>query len=308
MPKTQSNLPNRQIAFRASPCDKLRMKTSLPLAAAALAALVLGGCKSVPSAQDDATQRAPEKSGSLEASAKTGRTLPALFIVGDSTVHNTRGLVGWGDVIGRYFDTNKIVVENHALGGRSSRTFQTQGWWDKVLVSARAGDFVLIQLGHNDSSPINDTNRSRGTIRGLGDETTNIVNGITHQPETVHTYGWYMRKYISDARAKKMSPILCSPVPRLPQPGKESDTTRYAGLARELAAQQNVPFIELNRLVLDRYSGMTSAEIRTNYFTPQDSTHFNPAGAELNAVCVIEGLRALTNCPLKKFLVAKPPD
>jgi hypothetical protein len=59
----------------------------------------------------------------------TNRAFPILFIVGDSTVHNPQKTErGWGDLIGGYFDTNKIRVENHALGGRSSRTFITQGW------------------------------------------------------------------------------------------------------------------------------------------------------------------------------------
>jgi hypothetical protein len=80
----------------------------------------------------------------------TNRALPILFIVGDSTVHNPQTTErGWGDVVGHYFDTNRIRVENHALPGRSSRTFQTQGWWDQVLVVARPGDFVLVQMGHN---------------------------------------------------------------------------------------------------------------------------------------------------------------
>lgn len=239
-------------------------------------------------------------------SAEKNRTRPILFIVGDSTVHNqTRDLVGWGDVIGGYFDTNKIIVENHALAGRSSRTFQTQGWWNLVLSAARPGDFVLIQMGHNDSSPINDHTRSRGSLPGLGNESTNLINGLTGQPETVHTYGWYMRKFISDARAKGMLPIICTAVSRLPRPGKELDTTRYAAWARELAKEENVPLIDLNRLVLNHYAGMTTEQIQKNYFARGESTHFNLAGAQLNAACVVEGLHESKNCPLKNFLLEK---
>src|SRR5579872_3158165 len=139
--------------------------------------------------------------------AKTNRSFPILYIVGDSTVHNpSHGEQGWGDVIGKYFDPAKIRVENHALGGRSSRTFRTQGWWDKVLSTSQPGDFVIIQMGHNDGGPLDDTNRARGSIRGLGDDTKDIFNPITQKPETVHTYGWYLRKYINDARAKGMTP------------------------------------------------------------------------------------------------------
>src|SRR5437762_5434843 len=89
---------------------------------------------------------------------------PVLFIVGDSTVNSgTKGpAVGWGDPIARFFDTTKIDVRNKAASGRSSRTFQTEGLWDKVLGAAKAGDFVLIQIGHNDGGPLDDTQRARG--------------------------------------------------------------------------------------------------------------------------------------------------
>ena len=238
------------------------------------------------------------------------RMLPALFIVGDSTVHNTGGLKGWGDVVGKFFDTNRIIIQNRALGGRSSRTFITQGWWDKILAAARPGDFVLIQLGHNDGGPLDDTNRARGTIHGIGDEQKKIYNTITKKNETVHTYGWYLRKYISDARKKGMTPIICSPVPHCPKTEVRAgdienwDAVRFAG---QVATNENVLFIILNQLVIRQYAGMTPAQIKATYFTTQDNTHASPAGAELNAQSVVEGLRAL-DCPLKNDLLETPPS
>src|SRR5205823_15023768 len=153
----------------------------------------------------------------LEAHAGEDK-MPTLFIVGDSTVKNgTKGQMGWGEVIAKFFDKSKIKVQNHAIGGRSSRTFQTEGRWDKILAAAKPGDFVLIQMGHNDGGPLDDGKRARGSLPGLGDETREIDNPITKQKEVVHTYGWYLRKYVSDARAKGMTPIVCSPVPHCPQ-------------------------------------------------------------------------------------------
>jgi rhamnogalacturonan acetylesterase len=65
---------------------------------------------------------------------KPANSLPALFIIGDSTVNNSsEGFQGWGNVIGEMFDRSKINVINRARGGRSSRTFQTEGLWDQVL-------------------------------------------------------------------------------------------------------------------------------------------------------------------------------
>jgi len=239
------------------------------------------------------------------------RKLPALFIVGDSTVHNAApGLLGWGDVLSRYFDTNKIIVENHARPGRSSRTFQTQGWWTNILAAAKPGDFVMIQMGHNDGSPIADTNRARGSLDGLGEETTNIYNAVRQTAETVHTYGWYMRKYITDARAKGMTVIICSPVPRLPKTTVTAgftDPTAYVAWSEEIARSEHVYFISLNHLVLSHYTGLTPEEIRAQYYTTQDTTHFSSNGAELNARCVIEGLDAMNDRPLDKYRPAPLP-
>src|SRR5713101_9427458 len=83
--------------------------------------------------------------GSQESSAATPR--PTLFIIGDSTVNNsTKGQIGWGTPIAAFFDKTKINVENRARGGRSSRTYTTEGLWDRVLAEMKSGDFVLMVL------------------------------------------------------------------------------------------------------------------------------------------------------------------
>jgi rhamnogalacturonan acetylesterase len=249
------------------------------------------------------TRDVSSKSGFL---TDTNRTFPMLFIVGDSTVHNPQKTErGWGDMIGKYFDTNKIRVENHALGGRSSRTFITQGWWDKVLAAAKPGDFVLVQLGHNDAGPLDDTNRARGTIRSLGEETKDTYNPIMKKPETVHTYGWYMRRYIADAHAKGMTLVLCTPAPHCPKEQvKAGDVEKsdYVRMSTELAAAEKVPFVNLNQITMQHYAELTPAQVKQQYFTPADNTHSSFAGAELNAQSVVAGLRQLKDCPLTGFL------
>ena len=236
---------------------------------------------------------------------------PTLYIVGDSTVkNNTRGQQGWGDPIGRFFDRSKIVVENHAIGGRSSRTFQTEGRWDRILDRAKPGDFVLIQMGHNDGGKVNDITRARGSLPGLGEETEEIDNLLTKAHETVHTYGWYLRKYIKDARDKGMTPILCSPIPHVPrakvEPG-QVENNRYVRWSQEVAKNEDVLFVDLNRVVMSHYAGLDPAEIKARYFTLADGTHTSPAGAELNALCVAEGLRGLEECSLTHYLEPMPP-
>src|SRR5215471_12245876 len=86
---------------------------------------------------------------------------PVFYIIGDSTVKNGKGkgdggLWGWGNFLDGYFDTTRISVRNHALGGRSSRTFITEGHWDVVLSTLKKGDYVILQFGHNDSGPLDD--------------------------------------------------------------------------------------------------------------------------------------------------------
>src|SRR5690242_20304706 len=108
---------------------------------------------------------------------------PTLYIIGDSTVKNGKGkgdggLWGWGNFLAEGFDTSKIAVRNFALGGRSSRTFITEGHWDDVLSQLKKGDYVIMQFGHNDGGPLDDTARARGTIKGTGEETRDIYNPI----------------------------------------------------------------------------------------------------------------------------------
>jgi rhamnogalacturonan acetylesterase len=239
--------------------------------------------------------------------APDGDKLPTLFIVGDSTVKNgTKGQMGWGDPLAQHFDKSKIKVANHAIGGRSSRTFQTEGRWDKILAVAARGDFVLLQMGHNDGGPLDDTMRARGTLRGTGEETREIDNPITKKKEVVHTYGWYLRKYVADARAKEMTIIICSPVPHCPQQPVAAGVVEKSGYvtwSAEVAKSEKVPFIDLNRIIMGKYAGMAVADIKTKYFTAADNTHTGPAGAELNAACVVEGIRSLKDCPLSTYLV-----
>jgi rhamnogalacturonan acetylesterase len=277
------------------------------LVSAACASRAAGPIFPQSSANLDASRDTASKSGFL---TDTNRTLPILFIVGDSTVHNPgKGERGWGDVISKYFDAKKIRVENHALGGRTTRTFITQGWWDKVITNSKPGDFVLIQLGHNDGGPLDDTNRARGSIRGLGEETKDIYNPITKKPETVHTYGWYLRQYIADARARGMTPILCTPIPHCPKDKVQAgdvEKSDYVKFSTAVAESEKVPFVNLNKITMGHYVGLSPEEIKEKYFTPADGTHTSPAGAELNAQSVIEGLRQLKACPVVNFLLPAP--
>ena len=230
--------------------------------------------------------------------------LPTLFIIGDSTVKTpTKGQQGWGDPIAAFFDQTRIKVENRARGGRSSRTFQTEGLWDQILNELKPGDFVLMQFGHNDGGAINDTSRARGSLKGTGDETEEIDNLLTKKHEIVHTFGWYMRKYVTDTKKNGANPIILSPIPR--NIWKDGKVVRASGdygkWAAAVAKSEGTFFIDLNELVSKRYEALGPERVKL-YF-PSDHTHTNPAGAEENAAAVVEGLRALRRCPLRQFLL-----
>jgi lysophospholipase L1-like esterase len=233
--------------------------------------------------------------------------LPTLWLIGDSTVRNGRGdgangQWGWGDMISRYFDTDKINVVNRAVGGLSSKTFLTLGHWDRVLAELKPGDFVMMQFGHNDNGPLDDTARARGTIKGVGDESREIDNPITGKHETVHTFGWYLRKYIADTRAKGATPIVCSLIPRKTwKDGKIArNKTDYAGWAEQVATAEHVPFIDLNERIAARYDAMGAEKVEPMFGDPH--THTSRAGAEMNAAIAVEGLRDLPVDPLQKYL------
>ena len=235
---------------------------------------------------------------------------PTLFIVGDSTVKNgTRSQRGWGEEIAAFFDADRIKIENRAIGGRSSRTFINEGRWDKILAEAKSGDYVLVQMGHNDGGPLDDPARARGSLRGIGEETKEIDNPLTKQHEVVHTYGWYLRKYINDAKAKGMIPIICSPVPHCPQapvqPG-DVEKSNYVLWSSQVAENEHVPFIHLNKIIMSHYVGLTPQQIKSKYFTAADNTHTSREGALLNASSVVEGIRELKDLPLAKYLAPRP--
>jgi lysophospholipase L1-like esterase len=232
-------------------------------------------------------------------------TLTSLFLIGDSTVRNGRGdgangQWGWGEPLVDRFDANKVNVVNRAVGGLSSRTFLTQGHWDRTLALMKPGDVVLMQFGHNDNGPLDDPARARGTLKGTGEETKEIDNPITQQHEVVHTYGWYLRKFITDAKAKGATPLVCSPIPRKIWKDGKIVRDSYGKWAADVAAQEHVGFIDLNEIIARKYDALGPEKVEPLF--GDEHTHTSRAGAELNADSVVEGLKALQNDPVAGYL------
>jgi len=246
--------------------------------------------------------------------------LPSIILIGDSTVRNGRddgqgkgaeGQWGWGNPLAGYFDPARVNVVNRAVGGLSSRTYVTSGHWERTLAFVKAGDIVLMQFGHNDAGPLNDDKRARGTIRGIGEESQEIDNILTGKRETVHSYGWYLRKFIAEIRAKGATPVVVSLIPRKawneegPDAGKiRRNKGDYAGWAAEVARLEKTGFIDLNELAARRYDEMGREAVMKMFpvTVPDERIHTNWAGAALNAQIVVAGLKSLGDPRMASFL------
>jgi lysophospholipase L1-like esterase len=247
-------------------------------------------------AQTQATPDAPRQT-SVAQNAPLNPALPTLFIVGDSTARNQADL-GWGDHFAHYFDTSRINIANRAHAGRSSRTFINEGSWDKVLAEIKPGDFVLLQMGHNDGGDLGGA-KPRGSIKGLGDESQDVTLPDGHT-ETVHTYGWYMRKYIADTRSKKATPILLSlTIRNIWKDGKIERDMGYDAQIKQLAKDQDVPYIDMATVEADRLEALGPE--KTALLFPIDHTHTSAEGAERNAESIVIALRN-AHSPLAVYL------
>jgi lysophospholipase L1-like esterase len=239
-----------------------------------------------------------------EKSANAG--LPTLFLVGDSTLKCNAPMRGWGQELAAFFDPAKINVVNHAIGGRSSRTFLNEGRWDKVLADLKPGDFVIVQFGHNDVGNYDDPRaKGRPSLHGEGEETAQVTkpDGTT---ETVHSFGWYLRKYGADAKAKGARVIFCSMVPHKSWVGTKvnrGERESFVKWTANAAKATGAGFVDLNEIVARQYEKIGPAAVEPVF--ADKGTHTSPAGAELSASCAVAGLKALPGNPFERYLSPK---
>ena len=239
----------------------------------------------------------------------TNSALPTLHLVGDSTLRpgpSTDGKVGWAERIKPYFDTNKINVVDDAIAGRSARTYFTEGRWQRVLDTLKPGDVVIIQFGTNDQGKIGDpANKHRADGKGIGDETVEdmMPNGTN---ELVHTFGWYLADFVTTGQAKGATVILVSPIPHKQRWESERDFANIAQWDKEVAQAHNAPYFDLTMVITAAYKKVGAEKVDT--FFADKGTHTTDAGAQLNAACVIAGLKSLTNNPLSPYFSEKAKD
>ncbi len=229
---------------------------------------------------------------------------PVLFLVGNSTMrtgtlgNGSNGQWGWGFYAHEYYDENKITVENHALGGTSPRTFYNL-LWKPVLEAVRKGDYVFLELGHNDNGPI-DSVRARSSYYPDGklevrEDSISIYNKVTKQQETVYTFGGYTRRFINEIRAKGAIPVLFTLTPRNeyePDDPKriQRKLTDFTPAIFALGKETGTPVIDLNDISatkLEQYGPW-----KASYHFYLDKIHSSAYGARMNAQSAAEGVLA----------------
>lgn len=154
-----------------------------------------------------------------------------VFLIGDSTVANKPYRVsnperGWGQVLQLYMD-GSITVENHALNGRSTKSFRDEGHWEKVRTRIKPGDYVIIEFGHNDQK----------------------VNSPDRYADPDVEFPSQLRQYIAETREKGGIPVLATPIVRrkFDEMGDLVETHgRYPNVVRQVAKQENVPLLDMH--------------------------------------------------------------
>lgn len=236
---------------------------------------------------------------------------PVVFICGDSTVKidGTSEMVGWGQLANEVFDVNKCTPINCAKAGRSTRSYMNEGRWEQVYNSVRPGDVVLIEFGHNDIGEIG-KGKDRGTLPFVKDTCHVYKRAADGVNEMVYSFGWYLRRFITDVREKGGTPVLVSLTPRNEWPdGKhiERRNDSYGKWYREVVDSTGVLFLDLHNITADALDKI-GKEKGASYFN-HDHTHNSIKGARLNAANVAEEMRklgfgelVLPKNDIKKFL------
>lgn len=244
---------------------------------------------------------------------------PVLFLVGNSTMrtgtrgNGDNGQWGWGYYAHEYFDENKITVENHALGGTSPRTFyKDPKLWKRTLSGVQKGDYVFLELGHNDNMPI-DSIRARSSYKPHGNidvsnDSIIIFNKVTQRQDTVYTFGGYTRRFINEVREKGATPVLFTLTPRnaYEEDGKtiQRKLKDFTPAIFAVGQDMNVPVIDLNDISakkLEQYGPW-----KTDYHFYIDKIHSSAFGARMNAESAVEGLDACNDpqlAELRSFLI-----
>lgn len=210
-------------------------------------------------------------------SPASGR-VASIYVIGDSTASiyasDLYPRTGWGQVLGDYFATACAVVKDKALSGRSSKSFYDEGNWTPIRDALAAGDFVVIQFGHNDEKT---------------DDATRYTD-----PQT--TFKQYLTTYVNDTKAKKALPILATPINRNNWSGATLSDTHgaYPPAMRELATALSVPLVDMTALTRTHFERIGKAETTKLFMVLAAGEYANyPSGNTDNTHLQEKGARAV---------------
>lgn len=227
-----------------------------------------------------------------------------MHLAGDSTMANKDRSApnpeyGWGEALPRFFREPAAIL-NHAQNGRSSKSFIDEGRWQKLLDALQPGDWVIVQFGHNDE-------KSKDPKRHT------VARG---------SFQDNLRRFVADVRAKGGNPILAPSVARRKwdEAGRHLVDTHgdYIPAVREVAVEQNVPLLELNRLTteLEEAHGREGSKRLHLWVAPgvyarapkglRDDTHYSAYGAERVAALAVQEIIRL-GLPLAEELAGDRP-
>ena len=216
-------------------------------------------------------------------------TIRKLIFIGDSTASiydiTRYPRTGWAQVFQNFFNSSNVQVVDKAHSGRSTTTFYCQTDWFSIVPTINMGDFVFIQFGHNDNPGV-----------------------------PLDTFKLYLKKYVDETRAKGGIPVLCTPINR--NSWNTSDTTllkdthgSYPLYMRNLAAEANVPLIDLTAKTIPFYQSLGKTKCSWNVFLyakagqfpytdwaagSSDNTHIQLWGATEICKLAVQGLRELS--------------
>jgi len=218
---------------------------------------------------------------------------PRVHLAGDSTMADKpteppNPEHGWGQLLPKFFKDPAMIV-NHAANGRSTRSFITEGRWQKLVDALRPGDWVIIQFAHNDEKIFPN---ARGEFQDN------------------------LRRFVADVRAKQANPILATPCARrsFDESGRLADTHGdYPDAVRAVAAATKVPLLEMNLLTMDLEAGhgpegskrlhlwIGAGVYQRQPAGYQDDTHYSAYGAERVAALAVQEIIRL-RLPLADWL------
>ncbi|KAJ6593396.1 Rhamnogalacturonan acetylesterase [Mycena capillaripes] len=225
-----------------------------------------------------------------------------VYLAGDSTMTpngNNDGTAGWGKFLPDY---ESLTVVNNAIAGRSARSFTREGRFTAMATNVKAGDYVVIEFGHNDGGSLTPTDNGRTdcAVGAAGYATTcsTVFGGVA---ETVLTYEAYLVNAAKLFQAKGANVIISTATPDNPW---ETGTFTYAAnrfvtYCQDAAAATGATFVDHGLFTADLFKNQGAALVDSYY--PNDHTHTSPAGATVVARAFILALEA-TSSTLKNFI------